>query len=155
MATVNMDTLYLVQHGQAVDKDQNPERPLSTLGRKETERVAALAAALDLPIGAIWHSGKTRAKETAEIYGRALQRDAIHAVDGLHPTDDVAPVANRVAELTESVMLVGHLPFMERITGYLTAGNADATPVAFRNAGIVCLRQQDRQWQTAWQLHPL
>ena len=32
--------LYLVQHGQAVSKEEDPERPLSEQGREDVRRVA-------------------------------------------------------------------------------------------------------------------
>ena len=38
-------------------------------------------------------------------------------------------------------MLVGHLPFMEKLTSYLVTGNADKTVFKFQNGGIVCLEE--------------
>jgi phosphohistidine phosphatase len=52
-------------------------------------------------------------------------------------------------------MLVGHLPFMEKMAGHLTAGNADNPVFRFQNGGIVCLdRDSDKGWTIRWALLP-
>ena len=149
------NVVYLVQHGKAKDKEDDPARPLTDQGRRETERIAELAARLDLGIGEIQHSGKTRAEETAVIFGRALGvRGSVTAVAGLHPTDDVKLVAERLAGTANPVMLVGHLPFMPRLAGQLVYGNAEKLPVEFRKSGIVCLVHEADGWRVDWQLNP-
>jgi phosphohistidine phosphatase len=148
-------TVYLVQHGKAKDKEDDPARPLTVQGRRETERIAELAARLDLGIEEIRHSGKTRAEETAVIFGRALGvSESVTAITGLHPTDDVKPVANRLASTTNPVMLVGHLPFMPRLAGQLVHGDAEKSPVEFRKSGIVCVVREADGWRVDWQLNP-
>jgi phosphohistidine phosphatase len=151
-----MITVYLVQHGEAKSKDEDPERPLTATGREETERIAELAAHLELDIDAIWHSGKTRAEETAVIYGRALGlMGDVSEVDGLHPTDDVGAMADRIVEADKSVMLVGHKPFMPNMAGHLAAGDEDESPVDFRYSGIVAFTHKDGGWRGDWQLNPI
>ncbi|MCK7504562.1 MAG: histidine phosphatase family protein [Desulfobacterales bacterium] len=59
--------LYLVQHGRSLPKEIDPDQGLSPEGIAETERTARLAAELGLKIGGILQSGKTRARQTAEI----------------------------------------------------------------------------------------
>lgn len=154
-----MSTVYLVQHGKAKSKDEDPQRPLTQQGRRETERVANLAGLLDLGIQEIRHSGKTRAEETAVIFGDALgltglAKKSVLAVEGLHPTDDVIPVANGLAGETEPIMLVGHLPFMPRLAGQLINHDTKKSPVEFRNSGIVCLVREAAGWRVDWQLTP-
>lgn len=150
-----MNRLYLVQHGKAKDKEEDPARPLTTQGRRETERIAELAARLDLGIGEIRHSGKTRAEETAVIFGRALGlMGNVTAVSGLHPTDDVEPVADGLAHTTDPVMLVGHLPFMPHLVGQLVHDDSEKSPVEFRKSGIVCLVREGENWRVDWQLNP-
>jgi phosphohistidine phosphatase len=68
--------------------------------------------------------------------------------------DDVKPVAAELEGTAESWMLVGHLPFMERIAGYLLTGDADQPVIDFTNAAIVCLAYQENRWQVAWILTP-
>ncbi len=151
--------VYLVQHGQAKDKEEDAERPLTPQGRRETSRIADLAARLDLDVAEIRHSGKTRAAETAAIFGSALglmnlEKKSVLSVEGLHPTDDVKPVANGLAGETRPVMLVGHLPFMPRLAGQMVNQDAEKPPVEFDHSGIVCLAREATGWRVDWQLNP-
>jgi phosphohistidine phosphatase len=143
--------VYLIQHGQAESKETNPERPLTARGRQDTQAVAALAQRLGLEVGQIRHSGKTRAEETATILGEALSpADGVTAASGLGPLDDVEPVAKELSQASQPVMLVGHMPFMQRLAGELIVGDSDSAPVKFQNSGIVCLTREDGDWQVAW-----
>jgi phosphohistidine phosphatase len=147
--------VYLVQHAEAKPKDMDPARPLSEIGRGHAEQVAAVAAQLGLEIDEIRHSGKTRAEQTATILGAALSpTQGVRAASGLGPVDDVAPVGDELTSLSKPIMLVGHLPFMERLAGYLVTGDADQAVVDFVNAAIVCLEEEKGQWQVAWILTP-
>jgi phosphohistidine phosphatase len=147
--------VYLVQHGEALAEEQDPDRPLSDLGREHTKWVADVAARLGVEVAQIRHSGKTRAEETAEILGRALEpAEGVAAVSGLSPLDDVEPVGDELERGADSIMLVGHLPFMERMAGYLLTGDAEQPVIDFTNAGIVCLERHEERWQALWILTP-
>lgn len=147
--------VYLVQHGEAMSEEQDPERPLTDLGRKHTDWTGHLAARLGVEVHQIRHSGKTRAEETAEILGKALSPgEGVAGVPGLGPLDDVKPVAGELGDASEPVMLVGHLPFMERLAGQLLTGDAQQPVIDFTNAGIVCLERQDARWQAIWIITP-
>ena len=149
--------LYLVQHGEATSKDENPERPLSEVGIAHATQVAAFAARhLTVNITQIFHSGKTRACQTAEIFAEHLNPvNGIVATDGLAPNDDPIGWLARVGETTGDLMLVGHLPHLARLCGLLLCGGADKTAVRFRNAGIVCLeRGDDGDWGLAGMITP-
>ena len=85
--------LYLVRHGDATTKAENPERPLTKLGRDDASRLAAYLAKQGVTVVQIRHSGKTRARETAEIIGGELNpEDGVVQVPGLKPNDDVRTV---------------------------------------------------------------
>ncbi len=60
--------LFLVHHGEAVGPDIDPRQPLSPGGRADVDRGAALAAARGAKPLVVWHSGKLRARQTAEAY---------------------------------------------------------------------------------------
>ena len=62
--------LYLMQHGEARAKEEDPDRPLTDAGQATVERVAQRAAGLGLRVDAIYHSGILRARQTAEIVNR-------------------------------------------------------------------------------------
>jgi phosphohistidine phosphatase len=55
--------LYLVQHGDALPKDIDPDRPLSNVGHAEVGLLAELLAG-HMNISRVLHSGKTRARQT-------------------------------------------------------------------------------------------
>lgn len=147
--------LYLIQHGQAKSKDVDSERHLTEAGEQETQLMAEMAAKLGLDIAEIRHSGKTRAEQTATIFARALALlGDVTAASGLGPTDDVQPVGDALTEAGQPVMLVGHMPFMDRLAGYLVNGDPADSAVEFQNSGIVCLAHQDGDWQVRWRLTP-
>jgi phosphohistidine phosphatase len=148
---------YLVQHGEAEMKDIDPTRPLTERGCQEVQRVATFAGRMGLEVYQIRHSGKTRAEQTAGILGEALSPPGgVVAVSGLSPLDDVQPVVDALAQEQQPVMLVGHLPFMARLTGLLVTGDPDCSVVQFRNGGVVCLAYEEEKesWLVAWVLTP-
>ena len=59
--------LFLVQHGKSLPKDKDPKKGLSKEGTAETERIAEVARGYQIPVSRIVHSGKTRARQSAEI----------------------------------------------------------------------------------------
>lgn len=148
-------TLYLMQHGEAMSKAENPERPLTEGGRKDVNQVAALLARAGIKIARIRHSGKRRAEETAKLFADHLQaREIVVAVSGINPNDDVKPVAEALQNETQAVMLVGHLPFLSRLAGYLLTGDPEQMPVQFQMGGVVCLEHQEGKWAVAWMVVP-
>lgn len=148
--------LYLVQHGEALAADVDPDRPLSDGGREAVGALAAFLAARGLRIGRVRHSGKLRAAQTAEILAEALaDKDRIKARDGLAPKDPVEPVAREAAAWDEDVMLVGHMPFMARLAALLVTGDDRHGLMAFRPGSLVCLARDEADgWSVAWMLRP-
>ena len=148
--------LYLIQHGKSLSKDQDPDQGLSAEGIAETERIANQAKDDGVTVSQIRHSVKTRARQTAEIFGGALNpKQGIREVSGIKPLDDVAEYAANI-DPVENIMLVGHLPFMERLTSFLITGSNDKPVFKFQNSGIVCLDKdpEAQVWVIRWALMP-
>jgi phosphohistidine phosphatase len=148
--------LYLVQHGRSLPKEIDADRPLSEEGEETVARIAEVAADCNVFVSMIKHSGKMRAKQTADIMASFLKpAKGVQKAGGLNPMDDVAAVAEKLTG-NEDVMLVGHLPFMERLVSYLITGSIEITVFNFQNGGIVCLdRDQDMgSWYIKWTLMP-
>ncbi len=151
--------LFLVQHGKSAPKTQDPEKGLSDEGRAETLRLAPVAKGYDIPVSRIFHSGKARAKQTAELYHDALEIAVpLEILSGINPLDDVRGFA---ATLDPSAgwMVVGHMPFMQRLVSFLTTGNEQTRVYAFQNSGIVCLDaektdENEWDWFIKWTLNP-
>jgi len=51
-------------------------------------------------------------------------------------------------------MLVGHLPFLDRLTNLLVTGDAERSVVRFQMGGIVCLVREDQDWAVSWMVTP-
>jgi phosphohistidine phosphatase len=148
--------LYLVQHGKSLPKDIDPDQGLSEEGVAETKRIADVAANYRINVSQIKHSVTIRASKTAEILASALNpTGGIVEVSGLKPLDDVITFAAAIGA-EENCMLVGHLPFMERMTAYLVTGTADKPVFKFQNSGIVCLNKDPDigSWVIVWTLMP-
>lgn len=147
--------LYLVQHGKSLPKEIDPDQGLSPEGAGDAERTAQLAVNLGLKVSGILHSGKTRARQTAEVLAAALHpAEGIKEASGLNPLDDVVPWSS--LNPGAGLMLVGHLPFMERLAALLVAGSQEKPVIRFQNAGIVCLDRDESSvnWVVRWALVP-
>ena len=131
--------LFLVQHGKSLPKEEDPDRGLSKLGIEETRVMAEMAAEQNVQVARIIHSGKKRALQTAEIFMKILEPEAgIAKGPALAPLDDVTTFTSRVSS-EENIMVVGHLPFLERLVSYLVAGSPETLVIKFQNSGVVCL----------------
>jgi phosphohistidine phosphatase len=149
--------VYLIQHAEAKSKEEDPDRPLSDRGWAEIRTVAAYVAEhANIEVNQIYHSGKARARQTAEVLAAAL-----HPADGVDQVDDLSPLAEpsvwaaRLADVTDDIMLVGHLPHLSKLAGLLLCQDEDKTVVAFQMGGIVCLSQAESgDWSVCWMVTP-
>ncbi len=149
--------LYLVQHGKSFSKEQDPEQGLTPEGEAEVRRIAEVARNYRVSVSLIRHSGKKRARQTAEIFAVALDPpQGVQEMAGLNPLDDVTLIASQLVP-AQNLMLVGHLPFMERLAGYLITKHTDVRVIKFQNGGIVCLDRDSEggPWFIKWSLMPL
>jgi phosphohistidine phosphatase len=140
-----------------MSKDEDPDRPLTEQGADDVTRVAdRLTADGGLSAERVLHSGKTRARETAEILAPACHGDPVpEATEDLNPLDDPGVWADRLSGAEDDVMLVGHLPYMERLAARLVVGDPDAGVVRFQQGGVLCLeRDDDGVWTVRWFLPP-
>jgi len=138
--------LYLVQHGQAKTEDEDPERPLTDEGLDSVGRVARNAVErLGVRVARVIHSGKARARQTAEVWGDLLDTE-VEQADALAPNDDPTIWVARLHREAEDLMLVGHLPHLARLAGVLVTGVADHPVVTFRQGGLVGLERADTGW---------
>ncbi len=141
--------LYLVRHGEA-DSDNLTEQ-----GRKETESVGNFLKKCPIEIDEIIHSVKNRAKQTAEILGKALAPDVMLVErEGLKPMDPIEPILEDVRSFERNVMLVGHLPFMEKLLTTLLFKEECLSPVEFVGSCIACLNNPNGEWTISWVVSP-
>ncbi len=148
--------VYLVQHGKSFSKEIDPERKLTVEGKADVQRIADVAKHYGINVQCIKHSGKKRAEETADIFAAFLNpQEGIEEISGLNPMDDVTIFAKSISS-DDNNMYVGHLPFMEKLVSFLTAGDKEKRVLKFQNCGIVCLDKDDSSdgWFIKWTLMP-
>jgi phosphohistidine phosphatase len=73
----------------------------------------------------------------------------ISEADGLAPNDNPSIWGARLAAATSDVMLVGHLPHLERLAGLLVNGDAAQPVVGFPAGGLVVVERQEGGWRVA------
>lgn len=149
--------IYLVQHGKPVSKEDNPDRPLSEQGKKDVERVGRFLTALGVHPEEVFHSGKTRAKETAETLASKIDPQLKPKERrGLSPMDDAGEIAEDLKKGGKEVLLVGHLPHLGKLVSLLTTGEDSNSVVAFQQGAVVCLKpdQERKLWAVAWMVTP-
>mmetsp|Transcript_45828 Transcript_45828/g.108739 ORF Transcript_45828/g.108739 Transcript_45828/m.108739 type:complete len:176 (-) Transcript_45828:73-600(-) len=163
--------IILVQHALAVSEKEDPARPISSEGLEATMGVVGMLSASKTrasgPLAqTVIHSGKLRAKQTAEVLSAGLGATVVEERAGLGPNDDPAAfwtaaeeeeAWRRSSSSSEGggLAIVGHLPFMERLVGHLVAGDAAKAVVKLSNSGPLCLEADDQGlWRIAWMLPP-
>jgi phosphohistidine phosphatase len=141
----------IVRHADAGEADSRkyPDdalRPLSPEGEKEMGRIARGMRKIDIEIEHVFDSGYARARQTALCICKAYEIDpaSIRVLKSLVPDAEPAKTASELRTLRElsHVALVGHMPQLGRLVGYLVAGN---TELALElKKGAVCLLEVDR-----------
>ncbi len=148
--------VYFVQHGIPKPESEDPRKPLSEVGRAEVEKVAQALKKAGIKVSKIFHSGKLRAKETAEILENYLDPvEGVAEIEGLNPLDQPDIWANKLYDLKEPIMLVGHLPHLQKLCSLLVINNSEKPLVKFRQGGVVALERDEKgDWIIEWMLYP-
>lgn len=137
--------IYLVQHGKAKTKEEDPKRPLNKEGKKDIEKIAMFLKKSNINIETIMHSDKLRAKETAEILSKSINsKNGLKEIPGLQPNDIVEPIATLLNQQSSgNIMFVGHLPFMSKLSSLLITKNQDCKIIAFQQGAVVCIEKNE------------
>ena len=148
--------IYLVRHGEAVSEKLDPERPLTSSGRQEVQRIGRLAAAKNVKVSAIFHSGILRAKQTAEILAEHLQVNLadVQQLSGLLPQDDPAVVKGELEAAESPIIMVGHLPHLNLLLALLISGDTESGGMELPPATMVCCSNDGPKWTISWTLTP-
>jgi len=146
--------LYVLQHGHAVSKEENPDRPLSSQRRHEITRLAEHMAKKDVLIWKIFHSGKLRAEQTAQIISEIASPDVTpEALDGVGPNDDPREFINSLDLSHGSILFAGHMPYVSRLCSILLSGDTGSN-FEFQPGTIACLGCVDGKWSLVCMLRP-
>ncbi len=144
--------IYFVRHGLALPEEVDPNCPLSPDGRKQVERISDHLRSVGVGVKKVCHSGKARAKETAQIFADQIGDGTIHEVSGMRPNDNVIEFAAGLKD--DNTMYVGHLPHLGKLVSHLVAGDEGAGVVSFTNGGVVCVEKDSAGYHVEWYLRP-
>lgn len=151
---INM-RLYLVQHGNSLSKEEDPECPLSDEGEQDVLSMATFMEACSVRVNKIYHSGKKRAEQTALILANSIGNGQITPMSGMEPMSDVATFATQIREFSDDIMLVGHMPFMSRLVSLLLGKEQDEPTALFQQGSVICLeRDDDGRFGICWMARP-
>ena len=149
--------LYVVQHAEAKLKEEDEQRPLTEYGFVYMRKVAAyIVAHTDARVTTIYHSSKKRSQQTAEIIAESLEPSSgIKLGKELEPTSAPWGWVEKLAQMDEDIMIVGHLPHLQRLSSLLLWKDESKKIIEFHNGGIINLtKDESGLWAIKWIIIP-
>jgi phosphohistidine phosphatase len=150
--------IYLIQHAEAKEENEDPERSLSAKGVSSISETSSNLFRNNVRVDQILHSGKLRAKQTAEIIAERLTSTnykTISETDGLSPLDSPGIWDDRLKYLPNDLMLVGHMPHLGKLASLLLCGDMGKNIISFTPGCVVCLERLEKgNWTLKWMLTP-
>jgi len=145
--------LLLVHHGDAVGPEVDPMRPLSGAGLAASTALAEAAASRGVKPDLVWHSGKIRSRQTAQLFWRACNPLATFAaVHGLQPGDPPRWIRDELLGDSRSILLVGHMPHLPGLLSLLRGQSPEGAAPDFPLHGCVALEPEGDHWIEIWRL---
>ena len=144
-------SVFFVQHGIALEKSVDVDRPLSERGKQNVIKIANHFAKQALNITHVFHSEKLRSAETARLFATILNIPKIQEISFLNPNDDVNQL---ISLLEDNCMYVGHLPHMGKTVSTLLCGDENTKIVEYENAAVVCIERNEEGYHLNWMLKP-
>lgn len=112
--------IILIRHGEAEQGRPDSERNLTSNGRNDIRRLAALLKASDWDYKEVRHSPVLRARMTADILANTLGIPAVNE-KRLSPGMDIEPMVDDILSECENVSLwVFHMPDIAAVASYFT-----------------------------------
>jgi phosphohistidine phosphatase len=146
--------LFLVHHGEAVGPEVDTRRPLSGRGEAGAAKAAGEAAARGAKPTVVWHSGKLRARQTAEAFWRACNALAeFSATPDLQPDDPPSRMRDRLLGESRDLLIAGHFPHLPRLLTLLLTGSEERL-IEFPQHGVVALESENegKTWKELWRV---
>lgn len=134
--------LYLMQHALAYPGAENPERPITPEGVEQTKATAEGIKKQGLQFDLIISSTKRRAQQTAALVAEGLRYpySDILSTEALLPDADIRAIKKVIAaEKAQQILIVGHLPHLEKFAQDLLQGGQ----LVFSNCGLSCLELEE------------
>ncbi len=142
--------LYIVRHGKACAEAIDPARPLTPEGITQTRKIADFLKTHGHSVEAVFHSPKLRAQQTAEIFHKIINPAAAMTVKKyLSPEDDIKLIIKDIGKTEKNLMIVGHLPFVDRLVSFFIFGDESQLVAKFFESSVAVLERGAHQ---GWQL---
>ena len=148
--------LYLVRHGDYVSGEDNPKKPLSEMGFSDIEKIADYSKRhMNIQVSEILHSGKLRAKQTAEVLAKYIEpSQGRKKVENLNPMDSPVYWGKYLKKQKDNLMMVGHLPYLAKLVALLVTGDENNNVIRFQMGQMVCLTKENKVWKVHWVITP-
>ncbi|MBC8276855.1 MAG: phosphohistidine phosphatase SixA [FCB group bacterium] len=148
--------LLIIRHGEANNPVLDPKKGLSEKGVRQAEKIAGFLRKQQSGISEIWHSPKQRAFQTAGVIAEILEPEpALVKRNNLNPENAVEPVVQDLEMLDRNLIIVSHLPFVDRLASFLATYNYNSSLFKFSTCGSVCLEKSDSSfWRIRWVISP-
>jgi phosphohistidine phosphatase len=146
--------LYILQHGEAVAKEIDAERPLSEQGIRDIRILALHMQNMGVQLGNVFHSGQLRAEQSARLVAETIS-PGIQPLqtEGLNPNDDPTVIIGDIEQINENILIASHMPFVSRLCSTLLTGTVDAEFASIPGT-LFCLEKADNKWRLAYMLRP-
>lgn len=136
--------IYLVQHGEAKREEEDPERGLTEKGIEDLHKIGKFLQKMDIKLSKIYHSGKKRAEQTAEILKNYLKIEGdIGKIEGISPLDEPEILYEKIKDFDGDVMIVGHLPHLSKFSSMLISGDKNKNIINFKMGSILRLSKTE------------
>jgi phosphohistidine phosphatase len=130
--------IYLMQHGPALPKDQDPEEGLSPEGEARIHTSGRALKKMGVAFDAMLSSPKKRSKQTAAIVAREVGFPLEKIVEttkvkAMAPPEETVQALSQLSGV-ERVLIAGHLPSVAEVASFLLTEGAKAA-VQFEMGG--------------------
>lgn len=148
--------VYIIRHGQANSANIDPQKGLSPKGNAQALKIGKWLAAEKAAPAVVYHSGKARARQTAEIILDQLRRAGL-AVEleerrDINPDSDPRLLAAEISAAEEDLMFVSHLPFVLDLTAELLGDRS--AECDFSPACAAGLEAKNGGFRLLWLVNP-
>ena len=142
--------VYLIHHATAFKSEEDPDRHLTELGRKQADQLGARFVAAGTNPIRILHSDKQWVRETAERIAAVMGASDRLAVAGypIDTNDDVGPLIAEIEAASGDMMMVGHVAYLRRAAAKLVTGDDSMQVISFKPdfGTAFCLEKEDGDW---------
>ena len=130
--------IYLMQHGPALPKEQDPEEGLSPEGEARIHWSGKALKKMGICFDVILSSPKKRSKQTAEIMAKEIGIPPENIIE-TEKVKAMAPAEETVKTLSElsgkeRILIAGHLPSVAEIASFLLTEGSKAN-IGFEMGG--------------------